>query len=100
MLPALAQPASPGLIFFIRKTHTFSSSKTSDIGTMSSCPAPVEEAGATLPGVLVAVSKGTAIPGHPQYELNALTQRQEGESSGQEEEESLGISFPGVHTRS
>lgn len=53
-----------------------------------------------LPGVLVAVSKGTAIPGHSQHKLSALTQRQEGESSGQEEEESSGISFPGVHTGS
>lgn len=82
--------------FFIIKTHAFSSSKTSDTGGMSSCP-HLAEAAALLP--LVAPSKGTTVPGHPQHKLNGLIQRQEGErwQEDEEEEESSGISFPGVH---
>lgn len=84
--------------FFIMKTYTFSSSKTFDIGRMSSCPC-LEEAVAML--LLVAPTKGTAVPGHLQHKLNGLTQRQEGKKWQEEkEEETSGISFPGVHTGS
>lgn len=87
----------PGNSFFIIKTRTFRSSKTSDTGGMSSCPR-LEEAAAMLS--LVAPSKGTAVPGHPQHKLNGLTQRQDEEEQEEEEEESSGISFPGVHAGS
>lgn len=76
--------------FSIVKTRMFSSSRTS--GRMSSCPR-LEVAAALLP--LVALTKGTPVPGRPQHKLKGLTQRQEGGSSWQEEEGS-GISFSGV----
>lgn len=76
--------------FSIVKTRMFSSSRT--FGRMSSYPR-LEEAAALLP--LVALTKGTPVPGRPQHKLKGLTQRQEGGSSWQEEEGS-GISFSGV----
>lgn len=82
--------------FFIIKTCVFSSSRTS--GRMSHCPC-LEGAAATLP--LVALTKGTPVPGHPQHKSKGLTQRQGGGSWWQEEEEEgSGISSPGVYFES
>lgn len=47
---------------------------------------------------LVALTKGTPVPGHPQHKLKGLTQRQERGSSWQEE--GSGISFSGVYLES
>lgn len=89
VLPGLASHL-PRDSIAITKTHVVSSSRSP--GRMSNCPG-LEEVAAMWP--LVALTKGTPVPGHPQHKLKGLTQRQEWGSLWQEEEGS-GISFSGV----